>query len=389
MNNRYDVIVVGAGPAGAQAALHAALQGVSVLILEKDREVGIPVRCAEGVGGDGLREFVEPSPDFVRAEINKVRLIAPDNASVELSVPVAGYVLDRKVFDARLCQMAAEAGAHIRTRSHVVDVLRDHDAVTGVVVEQDGGVREIGATIVIGADGIESRVGRMAGMHTAMKVKDLESCAQVTLVSNRIQSEFCDFYFGHDVAPGGYAWVFPKGNNSANVGLGICGAYAKEKSAKQYLQDFLSRRFPDRADLTTVCGGVAAAVTLKQITGAGIMLAGDAAHQTNPLTGGGIVNAMKGGRIAGQVAGNAILTGDASAEWLEQYRHEWMDLMGDAHVRYYRLKEAVNKFSDNTFNKLARVLKQVPPDDLTLKNVFLTALKEQPSLLLDVAKVWW
>ena len=183
--------------------------------------------------------------------------------------------------------------------------------------------------------------------------------------------------------------MFPKGPDSANVGLGICALEGKRHSALYYLREFLSRRFPEHTVLKAVCGGVPAAKTLPTITGDGIVLAGDAAHQVNPLTGGGIVNGMKGGRLAGRVAAEAIRAGDVSNNRLLEYQREWMALMGNAHVRYYRLKEAVNKLSDDAFNRLVAVLRVIPPDDLTLKKVFLTVLKDQPRLLLDVAKVWW
>ena len=111
MREAYDVVVVGGGPAGCTAARVAAEGGASVLVVERDPDIGVPVRCAEGVGAAGLREFVEPEPSFCRQLITHYHLIAPNGECVEVAMSDAdGYVLDRKVFDRRVAEGAASAG---------------------------------------------------------------------------------------------------------------------------------------------------------------------------------------------------------------------------------------------------------------------------------------
>ncbi len=108
------------------------------------------------------------------------------------------------------------------------------------------------------------------------------------------------------VAPGGYLWVFPKGKDSANVGIGISVESAKGKSAIRWLDEFVRKRFPDAAILTRIAGGVPCAKTCDQIVKGNVMLVGDAAHQVNPVSGGGIISGMIGGMIAGQVAAETV-----------------------------------------------------------------------------------
>jgi digeranylgeranylglycerophospholipid reductase len=147
----------------------------------------------------------------------------------------------------------------------------------------------------------------------------MESAIQYSVSNIDIKRNNMIMYVGEKYAPGGYLWIFPKGNRFANVGLGISGKYSKHKSAKNYLDEFMKKKFPNASILTTMCGGVPCARPMKNPINNGLMLAGDAAHQINPLTGGGITSGMKGGSIAGKVAADAIKIGDYSKDFLKNY----------------------------------------------------------------------
>ena len=384
----YDVIVVGGGPAGSLAARTAAEGGVSVLILEKDREIGVPVRCAEGVGVKGLKEFMEPDDRWIANRIDGVRFIAPDGTVVPVYSQELGYILNRKVFDYELARQAAARGVRILTKAFVNGLIRENGWVKGVTVLYDGREQRIGAQVVIGADGVESRVGRWAGLRTMMVPHNIETCAQMTVVHPVIDRQFCDFCFGQKVAPGGYAWIFPKGEGMANVGIGLSGDYAKGRSPLSYLNEFVEKRFPGAAILTVVAGGVPIDKPVKRMVTNGFMLAGDAARQSNPMTGGGIIDAMGAGRLAGQVAVRAIREGDVSQKRLEEYEREWDELSGKNHRRFYRLKEAVHKLSDKTLNETAAKMLKLPLEERTLLAIFKSVLVKQPKLILDAIYVF-
>jgi digeranylgeranylglycerophospholipid reductase len=247
---------------------------------------------------------------------------------------------------------------------------------------------EVASGVVIAADGVESRVGRWSGLRTNIKMRDMESCMQVTLSNIRVDRKYIYLYFGHQVAPGGYLWVFPKTDTSANVGIGISGEYARYKSAQKYLTGFIERKFPKAAVMYTVVGGVPCAPTLKRITGDGVMLVGDAAHQVNPISGGGITTAMLAGKIAGSVAAAAIAEQDYSDSRLSSYAREWHKQQGKSHERFHKIKQAVYKLSDDDFNGTARSVLKTPPEKRTLVNVFKAALIKQPRLILDVISVF-
>jgi digeranylgeranylglycerophospholipid reductase len=229
-------------------------------------------------------------------------------------------------------------------------------------------------------------VGRWAGLKTHIDIRDMECCAQVTASNIKVNPKYIYFYFGKDVAPHGYLWVFPKGDDIANIGLGVNGMMGKNKSAFSYLKDFLEKKFPEASILTMVAGGVPCSGTLEKISAPGIMLVGDAARQVNPLTGGGIVSGMIAGDIAAEIAADAIKKNKLDS--IRTYDSRWNNVLGKKHKIYNRLKEGIYNFSDEKFNDVAESFSKISEEKRTIRGLFQTALFDHPSLLLDVVKVF-
>lgn len=381
---KVDVLVVGAGPAGCVAAWHAAAASkqLEVLCVERDRAIGAPVRCGEAVGVAGLKEFLNPDgARWVLRPMNGVIFIAPDDTQVRVTADrTVGYMLDRTGFEPALADEARRAGAHFEIRTEVSALTRNG---TGWLARLEGprGSEEIHARVVIGADGVESMVGRWAGIDTRCRSKDIESCAQYVVSNIDFDPDVLYLGFAEAWAPHGYVWIFPRGVGVANVGLGMSALKSDGRNARQYLDDYVGKYFPNGAVTGLTVGGVIVATTLKRIVTDGVMLAGDTAHMINPLTGGGIVNAMKAGRLAGQHAAAALAEGDTSARRLQRYHDDWMKLVGDDLLKYAMLKEAVESWDDDFFNRLARTTSAIPLEKRTLGRVFATALLRHPSLL--------
>jgi digeranylgeranylglycerophospholipid reductase len=386
MKKEYDIIVAGAGPAGSIAARYAAQQGVSVLMLEKDRDVGYPVRCGEAISKAGVEEFIKPDPKWIAATISKFSFNAPDGTEVILDFGDAGYVLERRIFDYELARTAADAGAEILTRAYVNGLILNGGQVAGVKYEYQGEQKEVKAKIVIAADGVESRVGRWAGLTTHIDFRDMESAVQITAANIPVDQNTLYFYFGQDYAPQGYFWVFPKGDKKANIGLGVSGLIGKKKSALSFLNNFMERYYPSAPVLTNIAGGVPCSITLSKISSPGIMLVGDAARQVNPLSGGGIASGMIGGSIAGRIAAEAVKMN--KLEHILTYDKVWKDRLGKRHQIFDRIKNGIYNFSDEKFNNIAHSFNKIPYEKRTLGRVFTTALINQPSLLVDVARVF-
>ncbi len=386
MKPEYDIVIVGAGPAGSIAARYAAEGGASVLMLEKDRDVGYPVRCGEAISKAGVSEFIAPDERWISAHINKFALISPDGTEAVIEFGDAGYVLERRIFDYELAKTAAKAGAEILTRAYVNGLLFEDGKVSGVKYEYRGEQKELKAKIVIGADGVESRIGRWAGLKTYVDFREMECCVQVTASNINVKDDTLYFYFGENVAPGGYFWIFPKVNGAANIGLGVSGMVGKKKSALSFLNNFMENNFPNSPILTSIAGGVPSTITLEKISAPGIMLVGDAARQVNPLSGGGIASGMIGGSIAGKIAAEAITNN--SLDHILTYDKAWHERLGKRHELFEKIKNGIYNFSDDKFNKIAHSFNKIPYEKRSLGKLFTTALFNQPSLLVDVAKIF-
>ena len=385
----FDCIVVGGGPAGSTFARVAAEGGLSVLLLEKDRDIGVPVRCGEAVSDAGLRIFHEPNPRWIASTINRIKLVAPNETVVEFDLHQKGYILDRRIFDYDLAEFASIAGAQIVTKAYIDGLIIEDDKVVGVKGTHVGERFEKRAKIVVGADGVESRVGRWAGLKTTVKLKDMECGIQKTVTGIDVDEHMFDFYLSRKWAPGGYLWVFPKGKHKANIGLAISGYYAKDgKAAHKFLDEFLAWKYPNASVLTTVVGGVPVAKTVKQMVMDGLMLVGDAARTVNPVTGGGIIPGMRSGLLAAETAVKALRNGGPIRKNLSSYEKEWHKIGGKNHERFYRIKETIFRFTDDDLNRIADGIANVPEDGRSLLKLFTIAVSKKPSLLIDVTRVF-
>jgi len=348
----FDIIVVGAGPVGAIAAEHAALQGASVLLLDKKKEVGVPVRCGEGLLGSVLEELDIPMERrWVCAEVNKIEAHSPSGSVIQIKVPFTGYILDRRLFDRTLASRAEKAGAKLRMDAQVTSLLRDGEGIVGVVVGDD----EIRSKVVIGADGVEGRVGRWAKMTTHLAPADIGSCVQYHVEGMEVDTNKAEFYWGSRYVPSGYAWVFPKGEDRANVGIGVIGG--PDVDLRRCLDRFIEFRGPGGRTSRYIAGCVPLSRPLERSVKDNVVLVGDAARQVNPVGGGGLVFGMISGRIAGEVAGGVVSEG-GQMEQLQRYDAMWKKRFYKYLVRSYKMKSFAYS-SDRNMELIFRLFKPV------------------------------
>jgi geranylgeranyl reductase family protein len=319
---RADVLVLGLGPAGASAAAEAARRGLRVIAVDRRREPGRPVQCAEfvpAIVGIDVGDLGASTRQRIRSMLTFVEDEGPD---VKENFP--GHMLDRAAFDAGLVARAAGAGAACRFGAGVRRIHSD-----GVAELADGG--KIAAGVVVGADGPRSVAGRAIGQVNV----ELVETRQITVPLAR-PHEATDIHLSADI-PGGYGWMFPKGD-VANLGAGVDPAY------KRRLKDIVSRLHASLVEsgqvgprilgltggLIPVGGMLKASGTLGHTL---VLLAGDAAGLTNPVTGAGIAAAAHSGRLAGQAAA-AWAAGDRAAG--DAYEEELDDVFRAALDRAVR-----------------------------------------------------
>lgn len=370
----YDVCVVGAGPVGSITSKFAALKGAKVLMLEKRQEIGSPVRCGEGVSKYWLESVgIKPDRRWIANEVDGARIFSPAGRPFIVNERQAGnevgFSIERDIFDKSLAKDAAKAGTDIMLKTSALDVIRDGSRIAGVRAKCMGEDIEIRSKVLVGADGYESQVGRWAGIDTKLKPSDIDTCLQYRMTGIDIDKRYADFYLG-SCAPGGYVWVFPKGDDIANVGIGLQLSRIKERGeVKKYLDAFIEAHpgIKKGKRLDMVAGAVSICAPIERTVGDGILLVGDAARQIDPITGGGISNGCVAGKVAGEVIAEAIQAKDYSSEFLQRYEKGWRALLEDKLYRNWLAKEKMVTLSDDTLNKVIDTLIEVGVEKL---NVF-------------------
>ena len=314
-----DLLVVGLGPGGSSAAAAAAAEGCSVVAVDRKRRAGFPVQCAEFVPamiGQELSSVARVARQSIRSMVTFVEDQAPD-----LKNNFPGHMIDRVNLDAALVRQAEEDGADCRFGSPLAGILPG-----GCAVFSDG--RKLRARFIIGADGPRSRIGRAIGQAN----QDLVETRQAT-VRLRQGHRATDIFLSADYT-GGYGWLFPKGDR-AHIGLGVIpGQRHRLKPLLQELHGKLVRKGRVAADVISYTGGPIPVGGLLEpqgdVAGTPVLLAGDAAGLTNPVTGAGISAAVISGKLAGQAAA-AWLGGNGTA--LREYGEELEDTFAPALAR--------------------------------------------------------
>ncbi|MGQ0797968.1 MAG: geranylgeranyl reductase family protein [Methanobacteriota archaeon] len=325
---RYDVIVVGAGPAGSTAARYAARRGLKVLLLDKRKEVGVPVQCGEYVATNEEVRAIFPTvtdlKDLMSAPYRTrqidtpvIRIFTPKGRRYD--VPFQGFTVARDKMDQGIAAQAVEEGTELLTETSVTGV-RGEDVVTNHGTFH--------GRVVIGADGPRSTVAKSVGLPWPVSAPAMSTTAYGEF------GDATDLFFGN-LAPGGYAWIIPKGE-CANVGLGTWQHF--DGNLRRLFDAFVGRQGlrPGKATggYVPVMGPVAATVK------GNALLVGDAAGHVMATNGGGINVAMIAGRIAGETTADHVLSGAP----VEAYERRWRAAVGGPLAEGARIKKLADRF---------------------------------------------
>ncbi|MBN2250492.1 MAG: NAD(P)/FAD-dependent oxidoreductase [Candidatus Altiarchaeota archaeon] len=363
LNREYDAVVIGAGPAGSIAARVLSEGGARVLVVEKRQEIGTPKRCAEGINAAGLRRVgLNPDPLWAVRKIRGAALYSPSGRSLKVFLDSReGYVIERKIFEKHLARDAIRKGARYMVKTLATGVVKEGGRISGVRLRHMGDEFDISSKLVIAADGVDSMMAKSAGLKTGNILSDYHSGFQYEMAGLNLEdSDILHIYFGDDIAPKGYVWIFPKDDDVANVGVGILGALSRTGGkARDYLDAFIENHpgiFKDASPIEINAGGIPVSSATEQLVSDGFMIVGDAAHQVNPIHGGGIALAMNAARIAGEVGAAALTEGDLSRERLYEYERIWRDTDGVKMRRLLKLRSFMEKLESSDFEILASTL---------------------------------
>lgn len=351
----YDVAVVGAGPAGSMAAKSAAENGAYVILIERKVDIGVPLKCGEYL--PTLEEMRVLTPDvnnlenvfqvpdkFIVNRTNFVKLISAEGK--EAGAAFNAVVVERKFFDKYLAREAARAGVDIMIRTEVEHIL---PGGKGLALKADGKSFHIAAKTIIGADGAGSSIARQLGLKPTLSDIDFGVCFQYEMSRVDSDPEVVDMYFGKDYAPGAYAWIIPKGDGVANVGVGIRTPYVnKGVTAQDCLKNLIkhhpvaSKKLRKAVPTAVVTGMVPVGGPLPKTFTENALVVGDAAGQTIATVGAGVPTAMICGKIAGETVANYVRGGCRLMEYEAKWKKELGGVLNSA-LKIRKLIDVIGK----------------------------------------------
>lgn len=293
MESFFETIIIGAGPGGLSCGKYLN----NALILEQKEEIGKPVQCAEGLAKSFLDELgIQPDPNWISSVIDNSQAVLPNGKTASLSAKEGGYILDRINFEKFL---ASQCRAKIRLQKRVTDIKKEGEVWR---IKTQGG-EEFKSRYLIGADGPVSIVRRKVFQEKVA----IYPCLQYFVeVEKEIDCHTMKLYFDRERFPLGYAWVFPKSRNTANIGLGSGGKIDLQVQLKDFMENTVRKDFGNYHFLRNISGVIPLVEKPIKLTKDNALLVGDAGAMVDPITGGGIGNAM----IAGEQAAKCILSED-------------------------------------------------------------------------------
>jgi len=384
---KYDVIVVGAGTGGSTAAKTAAKIGYKVCLIDQKPKGKIGDKiCGEGIGKhhfDNLR-ISPPKGEELAGLVKGIDVFSPDLKTVFRveGEGLHGFMINRLEFGQRFLGEALDSGVELLDNTRVLNPIVKNDSIQGVNVKSNAGGEtvECRRSVVIDASGMAAVVRRQTpeewGLEREIQGEDIVVLYQeIREVSSIEEPEYCQICLDQDISPGGYYWIFPKGERTVNVGLGVQMKGGFPNPREQLYKHVLSKPLFNNSRRVRGGGGIVSTRRpINPMVGNGVLFVGDAACHPNPIQGGGIGPSMLAGQLAAKVACEAIEEDDVSRERMWSYNSEYMILYGAKAAgldvfRIFLQKCGNDELNYGMSNRLIReedVLKATRGEDLRL-----------------------
>lgn len=356
VNLECDVAIIGGGPSGSSTARVIAENGFDVILVEKDEFPGITNICAGGMPRSVIKEN-GLSTDVIEKKILAEKYYFPWGENIIDFDLITVY---RTVFDKCMAEKAVENGARMLTDTLIKEISLKND---GAYLYSDKYI--IKSKLVVFADGPNTLAYRKFGIgfRPDFDKTAVSLTCEVEWRNNPLNE--CLFYFGEDIVPWGYGWIFPK-KNTVNVGV-VC-LHNKLRSNLIDSLNYMLKKFPATSellkgkDILRINSALIPAAPAKKIFGERILVVGDAAGMVDPITSGGIVQAINGGKLAGKICCLSLERGDYSAKFLSQYQNIW-NKTADYHSIYSKFLASniflyLSKFDRNSYSKLAEITRE-------------------------------
>lgn len=358
MQSKTDVAVIGAGPSGSFSALTAAKMGAEVVVCEEHREIGLPSHCAGHVSIRGLKCLgLRLSAKVVENQIRGAVFYSPSGHEfrVRLASPVT-YVIDRTRFDKHLAQLAEKAGAKFLLGTRVKSLLLDRGFAHGVSLKSGGNLT---SKIVIDAEGCASSLLKQIGLQTFDKSLAVNAVNGEVNHIEDIEDDMVEVYLGQKYAPGLFAWIIPRPNGSAKIGLAT-----RIGNPREYLKHFLNthpiarKKLGRRLVKNPTYHLIPLGGPIPKTYHNGFLAVGDSASQVKPTTGGGVIMGLTCAKIAAESAYQAIQQNDFSGSFLSRYQQKCQQAIGFDMAVMRQIRLMLNRLSDAKLDKIISLCSQ-------------------------------
>lgn len=353
MRESFDVTVVGAGPCGSFSALAAAKRGANVSVIEEHLEVGVPSHCAGHISIHGLKTLGLDIPvDLIENEVRTAIFHSPSGRTlrIECASPVT-YVINRTLFDQYLAELATRAGVSYLKGVRAESLWMDSGHIRGISARAERQL-QVEAKVVVDAEGVHAWLLKKAHLPTPREEATVIGAQGYSARMFDIEPKSVEIYLGSRYAPGFFAWIIPRQDGGAKIGLA-----ANRGNPRILLEQFVTRHpVASRKILEPLTD-----VSFHPIPLGGpplgtyadnLLVVGDAASQVKPTTGGGVVFGLTCSRIAGDVAADGVASGDCSSHVLSKYQESWREMLGREFTIGRLTRRTLSGLSDSAVDRI-------------------------------------